>query len=82
MEMNIDFRGTLSEFIATADKLRTKEPGCPPSLESLAFAVRDGFNAGRRESGFPKIQLIKAVRDATNWGLKESKEWLEREFSL
>lgn len=41
-------------------------------------AEKDSFNVVLKESGANKIQVIKAVREATGLGLKESKDLVDK----
>jgi len=65
---------TMADAIERYDDLRI----LPLSPETLAKAAAYGV----ADYALNKIKVIKAVRDATGWGLKESKEWSEKNVTF
>lgn len=48
-----------------------------PGAEAVVEEEKDSFNVVLTDIGADKIQVIKAVREVTNLGLKEAKELVE-----
>lgn len=83
--MKIEFQGSLAELIAFAKRAKIEDAqiDCILKVGALSPTTPDQL---AHKAVIPyigtenKIGAIKAVREATGLGLKEAKDWIEKEY--
>lgn len=70
--MVAELAGTVASLSASGSAPVAGWPGAPVAAQRWELEARVLKQAGKA------IQAIKVVREATNWGLKESKDFVDR----